>query len=591
MSQHDPQRLVDAAEPGDRQTAELLARLGGPARDDLARERVWRRLEAARTQPQQLPWFRMALAAAASAAMVFLIWRALPTRLAPQAMLALTAGEVWTSIPPQPEQVAHASQVIAPGERLRTSAGAHAALELGRAVLALDGDSALVLDSPTRVRLTMGALAMRSSSGVVIQVGEHVVRGDDSAFSVRTDVAGETVIDVNDGAVDVSRGDLRWRIVAGQHWRSDAPDAAVAGGVAAELVSVLGAVGAPGTRGELHVDGDRSFRVSIDGAALGPAPTTILASEGAHRISAESSAGKVELEARVRSGEPSVVHLAAHAAPVKVEPAPVVKPEVTQIEAQPKPLVVARAPKLEHVAPHVEVPHLEPARVEAEMKSLVVETPPAPAPIIAPTPKPETPVIVRAEPTPMAPIDRYAHALELAQQGHAREAATLLSQVVDAKEPRADLALYELGRLRQRSLNDLPGALDAFTRYRSSFPRGALGQEVAISTIEVELAMQKQGAALDSLDDFLSRYPNNERAHEMRLLRANLHRDRHDWDDAIADYRQLEGTPSAAEALFFTAFCQRQSGDLAGAEVSLRGYLQRYPQGPRRAEVEQALGQ
>ncbi|MBS2032410.1 MAG: tetratricopeptide repeat protein [Deltaproteobacteria bacterium] len=596
MSQHDPQRLVDGAEPADRQSAELLARLGEPVRDDLARERVWRRLEAERVQPQRPPFFRMALAAAGSAALVFLVWRGISApHPVPEAVLTLAAGDVVLGTPPQADIAAHAGQVLAPGSRLHTGASARAVLELGRAAAALDADTTIALDGPTRLRLTAGKLALHTpSSDVVLQSGEQVLRGENSTYEVRLDAAGETVVDVASGAVEASRGDLRWRVSAGQRWRSNAPDAVAASIVTTEVVALLEAVGGGGARSEVRVEGERDFRVAMDGAALGPAPTSVLASEGVHRITADSSSGKVELETRVRAGEPSVVRLAA---PAKSEAAPV-KPESAKVDVTPAPVVVAAAPKVERPAPHVEIPHREPTRTQPiEPKPTAVETPPVPTPAPvppAPVAAPEVPVIVRAEPTPLPtpapPVDHYARALELAQQGHAREAAGLLQQVVDAHEPRADLALYELGRLRQRSLGDLPGALDAFERYQSSYPRGALNQEVAISTIEVQLALQKPGAALESLDGFLAHYPGSERAHEMRLLRANLHRDRRDWSEAIDDYRKLEGTPSAAEALFFTAFCQRQSGDLAGAEASLRAYLERHPQGPRRAEVEQALG-
>ncbi|MGZ6144355.1 MAG: hypothetical protein ACXWLM_13520, partial [Myxococcales bacterium] len=52
------------------------------------------------------------------------------------------------------------------------------------------------------------------------------------------------------------------------------------------------------------------------------------------------------------------------------------------------------------------------------------------------------------------------------------------------------------------------------------FPDGALAQEAALTAIEARLSLGQESRAVEEMDAFLARYPDSERAAEVRRLRA-----------------------------------------------------------------------
>jgi tetratricopeptide (TPR) repeat protein len=205
-------------------------------------------------------------------------------------------------------------------------------------------------------------------------------------------------------------------------------------------------------------------------------------------------------------------------------------------------------------------------------------------------PQPVTPALVPAPAPAPAPPDLYAQARRLEAHGDYAAAAAVLQQAIAQQSDHTDLALYELGRLRQRELGDPAGALEAFQHYRAGYPKGSLSQEVDLSIIETELARAQLAPAFAELGRFLDRYPDSERAPEVHLLRGNVLRQRGECAPAIEEYRQSQRGAFADDALYFTAFCERQLGRSDAAASSLRDYLRRFPEGLHQREARAALG-
>lgn len=271
---------------------------------------------------------------------------------------------------------------------------------------------------------------------------------------------------------------------------------------------------------------------------------------------------------------PSVASSRTVPLPVATLPPPSPKPPVAPEE----PAFVVAPPPL---PPTLPVAQLEPSPTPSTL----------PAPALAPAPRASAPapLLVASAASPAAP-QHYEEGLNLERAGRFSEAARRFQSVVSGQDPHANLALYELGRLEQRKLDDLPGARDAFSRYLDDYPHGLLQQEVRLSLMEVDAALSKSKEALSQASTFLDTYPSSERAPDVRLLRANLLREKGRCDDALDDYRQLVAHPTLGEeSLFFSAWCQRQGDHADNAEASLRELLQRFPNGRYASEARAAL--
>ena len=193
---------------------------------------------------------------------------------------------------------------------------------------------------------------------------------------------------------------------------------------------------------------------------------------------------------------------------------------------------------------------------------------------------------------PPAP-DGYATALAMARNGNPLAAADAFRQIVESKGAHADLALYELGHLRQQRLADPQGALEAYRQYETEYPHGTLSQEVALSVIEIRLQQENLTGALDEIDHFLDAHGNSERAPEVHLLRGDVLRQRGDDRGAVAEYKRAQKTGSgevAEEGLYRAASCLERLGDSEAASEALHDYLTRYPAGRHARDAKAALG-
>lgn len=205
-------------------------------------------------------------------------------------------------------------------------------------------------------------------------------------------------------------------------------------------------------------------------------------------------------------------------------------------------------------------------------------------PVSAPTPAEGGGVVSDAE--------RWAEANRRIHDGRFSDAVEEFDAIAAGQGPYAGMALYESGRARAQHLGDFAGAQRSFAAYRERFPAGALRQEVELGALEAFVSSGDLQGALAAADQFLARFPGSVRAADVRLLRANVLRDRGNLNAARADYSELEqvGGGVGAEALYAGAFCARQLGDEAGARIALEAYLSRYPNGSHRKDALQALG-
>lgn len=149
----------------------------------------------------------------------------------------------------------------------------------------------------------------------------------------------------------------------------------------------------------------------------------------------------------------------------------------------------------------------------------------------------------------------------------------------------AEMALYEIARLRRDVLSNPEAALDALDEYRTRFAAGTLSPEVQMARIDVLSRLGRVEEALQASQAALDDPRTGSRRSELRLLRGNLMRDRlHDCARAIAEYRTLEGEvgPRSDQAQFASASCLETLGRNAEAIATYRKYLER--PNPRQAE-------
>lgn len=152
----------------------------------------------------------------------------------------------------------------------------------------------------------------------------------------------------------------------------------------------------------------------------------------------------------------------------------------------------------------------------------------------------------------------------------------------------AEMALYEMARLRRDMLRDALGALDALNDYRLRFPRGSLRHEVDISRIELLSQLGRSREALRESEALLFSPTGRERAAELHVLRGNVFRhDLSDWAAAAREYALAEpfGGALGAEASRLRGQSLEAMGDLPGALAAYRRYLESTAPSARRAEV------
>lgn len=166
--------------------------------------------------------------------------------------------------------------------------------------------------------------------------------------------------------------------------------------------------------------------------------------------------------------------------------------------------------------------------------------------------------------------------LSLARAGSTQAAQDCFLKRAEGSGLGAEMALYEVARLRRDVLADPAGALQALTEYRRRFPSGSLRREADMSQLELLIQLGRATDALQRSEELLSASAG-ERASELHLLRGHVFRKSlGDLRAAEREYALAEGASGASrlEATYFRATCLQALGDGAGASSAFERYLE-----------------
>jgi hypothetical protein len=197
-----------------------------------------------------------------------------------------------------------------------------------------------------------------------------------------------------------------------------------------------------------------------------------------------------------------------------------------------------------------------------------------------------------AEPAPVAssPADstsdsHEADCLSLARQGQTHAAEACFLERARGGGLAAEMALYELARLRRDVLSDADGALRALAEYRTRFPGGSLRREADMSQLELLLQLGRSDDALKQSDELVLSSTSGERASELRMLRGHILRKQSRFAEAAREYELAEAAgPRGSEGSYFRALCLEALGRAPEAAAALTKYLEQ----PHRPYAEDA---
>jgi ferric-dicitrate binding protein FerR (iron transport regulator) len=180
--------------------------------------------------------------------------------------------------------------------------------------------------------------------------------------------------------------------------------------------------------------------------------------------------------------------------------------------------------------------------------------------------------------------------LALARARRARDAEQCFVSQARGTALGAELALFELSRLRADVLGDPAGALAALREHRTRFPNGSLRAEADISTVHLLARLGRSAELLSETAKLLESATGRERAAELRMLRGNTLRGMNDCRRADPEYAEVEraGGKFAADAGYFRGVCFEALGNREGAANAYRRYLQTSGR-PHQAEARRRL--
>lgn len=213
------------------------------------------------------------------------------------------------------------------------------------------------------------------------------------------------------------------------------------------------------------------------------------------------------------------------------------------------------------------------------------------SPEVAPAPRKPTDSVGSTRPAPSAPAEPPAaeavDCLRFARQGEHTRAESCFEQRSQGSGLGAEMALYELARLRKDVLRNPAGAHDALRAYRQRFPSGSLLGEVDFSMVEVLVRLGRHQEALAESERLLSTPFGRERQGQLRYLRGTIYKVHlNDCARAEAEYAGAVSEPGARgdTAEYNRAVCLEELGRTRDAVEVYRSYLRR----GRPARAEQA---
>ena len=142
-----------------------------------------------------------------------------------------------------------------------------------------------------------------------------------------------------------------------------------------------------------------------------------------------------------------------------------------------------------------------------------------------------------------------------------------------------------------RGQDDARGALARLDDYQTRHPTGTLAREAMLARVEALLSLGRDAAALEALDGLA--LDGTEVDRPVALARAELRAAAGRCAGAIADFARARGGDGndgvAARALYGEGVCHLRTGDRRAARAAFETYRRRFPDGPRRADVDRAL--
>lgn len=198
-----------------------------------------------------------------------------------------------------------------------------------------------------------------------------------------------------------------------------------------------------------------------------------------------------------------------------------------------------------------------------------------------------SPAAVPADPVETPRPAEAVDCLKYARQGEHTGAESCFEDRSKGSGLGAEMALYELARLRKDVLGNPAGAHDALREYRQRFPNGSLLGEVDFSMVEVLVRLERHEEALRESERLLQSPFGRERQGQLRFLRGNIYKVHlNDCARAEAEYAGAVSEPGARgdTAEYNRALCLEELGRTQEAVDSYRSYLRR----PRPTRGEQA---
>jgi hypothetical protein len=176
---------------------------------------------------------------------------------------------------------------------------------------------------------------------------------------------------------------------------------------------------------------------------------------------------------------------------------------------------------------------------------------------------------------------------DLLRAGNPRKSEQCYLDIAAGGGLSAEIALYEVARLRRDVLSNPAGSLAALDEYETRFDAGTLAPEVHMARIDVLARLGRVSEALHASERLLSSSSGRARKVELHLLRGNLLRDKQgDCGAAEAEYAQIESDPGPRgdQAQLARAGCLERLGRHDEAAAAYRSYLRRTkPQQSERA--------
>ena len=192
------------------------------------------------------------------------------------------------------------------------------------------------------------------------------------------------------------------------------------------------------------------------------------------------------------------------------------------------------------------------------------------------------PALVNGAPAPAAsamPLPEPAvDCLSYARSGNTQEAERCFEGQTSNQDLSAEVALYELSRLRRDALGSPAAALTALDEYLRRFPKGNLSGEVRFSRLELLVKLGRNTEVMRASDELLASPSGAERAPEIHLLRGNVAAHAlKDSAGAAREYALAKAAPGRVgdEGAFLEAVSLEKLGDVAHATQAFQAYLGR----------------